>query len=122
MSFEARIGLALKGSNWQELQNKDMVPPATATTSFVEGSSASDTEVVKGEVDRPPEWTTKQLKKKANFDRAITRDAGDLLSTIEVSSITPVTQNVTWNQEPELLCCYNWQASTDGTNTIFGKS
>lgn len=121
MSFESKIALALKGSSWQELQANNTDSAITAITESVQESSTLDTEVIEGEVDTQPEWTAKQLKKKANFDRNITRDAGDVIRTIECNSIIPVTQTVTWDQEPELLCSYNWQASNDGTNNIFGK-
>tara|TARA_R110002003_G_scaffold534_9_gene20280 strand:- start:4022 stop:4312 length:291 start_codon:yes stop_codon:yes gene_type:complete len=65
--------------------------------------------------------TAKQQRKRERFDRGVARDAGDYLQSIPVASIIPVAENVTWDQEPELLCSYNWQASID-TNTIFGKS
>jgi hypothetical protein len=41
-----------------------------------------------------------------------------VLQVIEADSIAPVVANVTWDQDPELICSYNWQASTED-NTIF---
>jgi hypothetical protein len=73
------------------------------------------------EPEKPPEMTAKQQKKRERFDRGVARDAGEYLQSIPVESIVPVSQDVTWDQEPELLCSYNWQASTDDKNTIFGK-
>jgi hypothetical protein len=73
------------------------------------------------EPEKPPGMTAKQQKKRERFDRGVARDAGEYLQSIPVESIVPVSQDVTWDQEPELLCSYNWQASTDDKNTIFGK-
>lgn len=72
------------------------------------------------DVEKPKELTGKQKKKRLRFDNAIARDAGAVLHTIEADSVVPVPWPVTWDKDPELVCSYNWQASTDGTNTIFG--
>lgn len=112
-SFEAKIALALQGASWQGLQAPapaDLAPAAFQTP-----------EVETEEASKPPELTAKQKKKRDQFDRIIARDTGDVLQTIEAASIVPVEQEVAWDQDPELLCSYNWQASTDNTNTIFGK-
>ncbi|KAH7396179.1 hypothetical protein BKA66DRAFT_509256 [Pyrenochaeta sp. MPI-SDFR-AT-0127] len=119
MSFEARIGLALKGSNWQELQ--DNTPASTAPV-FNEPASndlATDFENGADEFEAPKEMTAKQKKKMERFGVAVARDAGEVLQIIEADVLTPVQQQVVWDQDPELLCSYNWQASTDGSNTIF---
>lgn len=71
---------------------------------------------------KPRELTAIQKKKLARFERQLAKDAGDVLHTIKLETILPIEQEVTWDQDPELLCSYNWKASTDGTNTIFGKS
>jgi hypothetical protein len=115
MSFEAQIGLALQGSNWQELQNNKIISVPIQTEDVIQESI-----FLEDEADLPPEMTTKQKKKKERFERTIARDTGDVLQLIEPESIMPVEQNVTWDQDPELICSYNWQASTDDTNTIFG--
>lgn len=65
--------------------------------------------------------TATQLKKKEKFDSRIAQHAGDVLEAIDVDAVHRITENVSWDQDPELLCSYNWQASTDDTNTIFGK-
>jgi hypothetical protein len=119
MSFEAKIALALQGNNWQELQNSSSnaaMQPAALTQ---EGVTVEEMAVAIDDPDKPPETTAKQKKKKENFDKKIARDTGDTLQLIEVDSLTPVNLPVTWNQDPEFLCSYNWQASTDDTNTIF---
>ncbi|KAF2125278.1 hypothetical protein P153DRAFT_299913 [Dothidotthia symphoricarpi CBS 119687] len=72
-----------------------------------------------GDAEKPKGLSVKQKKKRLRFDRAIARDAGAVLYTIEADTVVPVPWPITWNEDPELLCCYNWQASTDGTNTIF---
>ena len=115
MSFEARIGLALRGSNWQQLQSTESEP-----ATVIESINAVEFETVPDEIEMPVQLTVKQRKKMARFGQAIARDAGDILETIDANSILPVPQDVTWDKDPELLCCYNWQASVDGTNTIFG--
>ncbi|CAO2647342.1 Nn.00g082640.m01.CDS01 [Neocucurbitaria sp. VM-36] len=116
MSFEARIGLALKGSDWQELQS-------SSTTALVAEDEivgdAIDLKVAEGENEVPKELTAKQKKKMDRFGQTIARDAGDVLHVIEATDLIPIPENVTWDKDPELLCSYNWQASTDGTNTIF---
>jgi hypothetical protein len=115
-SFEQKIALALQGGKWQELQKSmDMGTSAAPSEGVQEG--VSEEAVPEG----PPEPTAKQKKKKAQFAKTIARDTGDVLQTIEPDAIVPGPQEVTWDQDPELLCCYNWQASTDD-NTIFGKS
>lgn len=64
----------------------------------------------------------KNAKKTERFRNTIARDAGEVVETIPVEALNPVPHTIAWDSDPELLCCYNWQASTDGTNTIFGKS
>ncbi|KAJ4377433.1 hypothetical protein N0V83_000258 [Neocucurbitaria cava] len=53
------------------------------------------------------------------FEQKVARESGDVLQVIAAESLIPVTENVTWDKAPELLCSYNWQGSPDGTNTIF---
>ncbi|OAL04346.1 hypothetical protein IQ06DRAFT_214112 [Phaeosphaeriaceae sp. SRC1lsM3a] len=126
MSFENKIALALQGSNWQQLQNSNNNKAAADTAAmqpevftqnpgFEELVVASTAE----EVNQPPQLTAKQKKKKQTFERSVARDAGEVLQTIEPSAVEPVVENVTWDQDPELLCSYNWQDTTDDTNTIF---
>jgi hypothetical protein len=122
MSFEAKIALALQGSNWQELQTNSKNTPTMQPDALPQEGVTLDVTVEEDDVNKPPGMTAKQKKKKERFDRTIARDAGDVLQMIETDSIVPVNIDVTWNQDPELLCSYNWQASTDNTNTIFGKS
>lgn len=118
ISFESRIALALQGgSNWQDLQR---TVSAVQPQAPVPHTVATEPEVaVQDEVK--PEMTAKQKKKREQFDRTIARDTGAVLHTIHAQDVKPVATSVTWDQDPELLCSYNWQAS-DQTNTIFGKS
>ena len=118
MSFEARIALALKGSSWQELQSSNEVAFSTQGGLVQE----TDFEAAESGVEVAKELTAKQKKKIERFEQIIARDTGDVLQVIEADAVTPVPAPVTWDEDPELLCCYNWQASTDGTNTIFGWS
>lgn len=112
-SFEDKIALALQGASWQGLQAGAPVETAPQAPQAAEAGTEEEAKL--------PEMTAKQKKKRDQFDRTIARDAGDVLQTIEAAGIVPVEQEVAWDQDPELLCSYNWQASTDNTNTIFGK-
>lgn len=97
MSFEAKIALALQGSNWQTLQNAGMgsnataVPPETLIDASV---TAEESAPVEDNLVKPPDMTAKQKKKKERFDQKIAKDTGDVLQLIEADSITPVTANV----------------------------
>lgn len=139
MSFENKIAMALQGSNWQRLQNPNSTAPAQSelfdqsldsnaaapqqelfdqnTTGLEELLAAS----IEEEANQPPELTAKQKRKKQQFERSVARDAGDVLQSIEPGSVEPVAEKVTWDEDPELLCSYNWQETTDDTNTIFGE-
>jgi hypothetical protein len=116
MSFESRIALALQGSNWGELQkNIAAVQPQIPVPETV----VAESEIAVPD-DVKPEMSAKQKKKREQFDRTIARDTGSVVQIIHAETVIPVDMEVTWDQDPELLCSYNWQAS-DETNTIFGK-
>lgn len=147
MSFENKIALALQGSNWQQLQNSNNNKAAAESGAFTRYAGLEELQNVHSstaamqpevftqnpgfeelvvastaeEVNQPPQLTAKQKKKKQTFERSVARDAGEVLQTIEPSAVEPVVENVTWDQDPELLCSYNWQDTTDDTNTIFGE-
>jgi hypothetical protein len=116
MSFESRIALALQGSNWGELQK--------SITAVQPQIPVPETVVTEPEIAVPddvkPEMSAKQKKKREQFDRTIARDTGSVVQIIHAETVAPVDMEVTWDQDPELLCSYNWQAS-DETNTIFGE-
>jgi hypothetical protein len=117
MSFATKIGLALQGSNWQELQNSN-----TSTVPISTEALTEETVITEDELNRSRQATAKQLRKMERLGATIVRDTGDVLQTIEVDSVIPVEEEVVWDGDPELVCSYNWKASTDATNTIFGKS
>ncbi|EMD67372.1 hypothetical protein COCSADRAFT_157765 [Bipolaris sorokiniana ND90Pr] len=142
MSFEAKIAMALGGSSWQSLQNSNTADPILAAGQTAhadeeyeeyednddeDGDDGNGIPIVDGTADagaaQEPEVDEALLKKRKKklerFEKTIARDAGEAVETIDVASLTPIAQQVSWDQDPELLCCYNWQASTDGTNTIF---
>lgn len=125
-SFADKISLALRGSNWQELQTSSAVTnESSSVTPVNDGGINLDVDIPQDDMEdilMPPQMTSKQKKTKARFDERVARDAGDYLQSIPLESIVPIAQNVSWDQEPELVCSYNWQASTDDTNTIFGES
>jgi hypothetical protein len=58
--------------------------------------------------------------KMERFNADTKRDAGDVLTAIDVTALVPGPMSVTWDRDPELLCCYNWHAGHE-TNTILGK-
>ncbi|KAL1799318.1 hypothetical protein ACET3X_003355 [Alternaria dauci] len=122
LSFESKIALALGGSNWQQLQDDSNTEPV-ATVEEDEESDLDDEEEADvkptEEVVVDPAKAKKQQKKKERFEQSVSRDAGEILETIEKDALVPVAEQVVWDRDPELLCCYNWQASDDGTNTIF---
>jgi hypothetical protein len=129
ISFEAKIALALQGNNWQELQNPNHVATVQEEILDDDEDEFEDEEedmldptdaVVEEDPNKPPELTAKQKKKRKLFAQSIERDTGGVLHTIDSESLVPVATSVTWDGDPELLCSYNWQASSDNTNTIFG--
>lgn len=71
-----------------------------------------------GKVPVKPKLTRGKKKKLEQIERAMSNNTGGVVQTIYQDSITPVSSAVLW-QHPELICCYNWQDSDDGTNTIF---
>lgn len=82
---------------------------------------ATDSE--EGELDIPKPLprvlTGAQKKKKARKDSVLSKDRGPLLHTISPSNVQPYQSEVVWDQDPELLCSYNWSSTVDGSNTIF---
>jgi len=125
MSFETKIALALQGSSWQALQNQtsstsdNVASILPQTEVLVEESVAAET--ISGVDGIPrvlPSMTAKQMKKKERFDQRVARDTGDVIQLIDADTIAPVAESVTWDQDPELVCSYNWQDSAD-QNTIF---
>ncbi|CAN9191898.1 unnamed protein product [Alternaria alternata] len=124
MSFESKIALALGGSSWQQLQDDSNTEPIIAAEededSDLDDEEEEDADIkLTEEVVVDPVKAKKQQKKKERFDQSIARDAGEILETIDKDELIPVAEQVVWDRDPELLCCYNWQASDDGTNTIF---
>lgn len=141
MSFEAKIAMALGGSSWQSLQSTTTVQPSPAMENAAgeeedeydideeddeDGDDGVPLEMEDAELDVTQEVVVdeatlqKRKKKLERFEKSVARDAGEVLETITTDALAPVPQTVAWDQDPELLCCYNWQSSTDGTNTIFG--
>lgn len=120
LSFEQRIALSLQGANWQALNGGQGVGVGVTPSVAIQEEISDEVEELEVDADLPPQQTAKQKKKKAEFDRVIARDTGAVLATIEPEALSIGPQEVTWDKDPELLCCYNWQDFTN-TNTIFGK-
>jgi hypothetical protein len=137
-------------ASWQQLQSTDMEPAKTeqedATRSVAieddDGEGDLDMDMLADEAEAnasadaapdsedPEEFAKKlaeKLKKDARtklkmerFNADIERDAGEVLTTIDVTALVPGPMSVTWDRDPELLCCYNWHAGHE-TNTILGE-
>jgi hypothetical protein len=123
ISFESKIALALGGSSWQQLQDDSIVEPTIAAEDDEDDDSDDGDDIAETaeEVAIDPVKAAKYKKKIERFNNTIARDAGDIVETIDKTALTPIPEQVVWDEEPELLCCYNWQAAADGTNTIFGE-
>lgn len=86
---------------------------------------ATDSE--EGELDNskpPPKvLTAAQRKKQKRKEKVLTDGRGPVLCTIAPSDVDPYPSHreskVTWNDDPELLCSYNWSSVVDNKNTIF---
>ncbi|KAG9199253.1 hypothetical protein G6514_008696 [Epicoccum nigrum] len=86
-----------------------------------------DTDSEEGELDipKPPPkvLTPAQRKKQKRKEQVLTNGRGPVLCTIAPSDahLNPshCESKVTWNDDPELLCSYNWSSVVDNKNTIF---
>lgn len=87
---------------------------------------ATDSEA--GELDIPKPLpkvlTAAQKKKQQNKERVLSRDRGSVIQIISPSDVQPYQSpgsksTVTWDEDPEILCSYNWSSVDDGSNTIF---
>lgn len=62
---------------------------------------------------------TTNKKKNKRSTEWILRNTGEELHAIYLDAIEPDTSEISWNKEPELLCSYNWQETSDDTNIIY---
>ncbi|KAJ4299652.1 hypothetical protein N0V90_004898 [Kalmusia sp. IMI 367209] len=69
--------------------------------------------------DKPKELSAKRKKRLERMANITAREAGPVILTLDVHDLVPISSEVTWDRDPELLCCYNWHGAVDGTNTIF---
>ena len=105
--------------------------PNASTSMMGSGAETLDLEIGHDDVDflddenhvaeetpEPTELTPKQKKKRAKITRVLQRDTGVVLHSIEATNTSPIPETVTWTQEPEVLCCYNWSDDAK-SNTIF---
>ena len=81
------------------------------------------TDYEEGEPDIPKPLfkvlTAAQKKKKQRKQRVLSKDRGAILHTISPADVQPYESSVTWDQDPELLCSYNWSSTIDNSNTLF---
>lgn len=82
---------------------------------------ATDSE--EGELDIPKPLpkvlTPAQKKKKERKERVLSKWRGRILQTILSPDVEPCRQEVTWDEDPEIVCSYNWSSAVDGSNTIY---
>jgi hypothetical protein len=126
MSLADKIGLTLQGAaSWQQLQNIVAGPAGMENLEISPESDEVDAEIGESEVDPAVlAAKTKLDKKMERFRKSVEDDAGKILETIVLDTIVPVPEKVAWDQDPELVCCYNWQGPAnkeDRTNAIFGE-
>ncbi|KAF1928301.1 uncharacterized protein M421DRAFT_101136 [Didymella exigua CBS 183.55] len=81
------------------------------------------TESEEGELDIPKPLpkvlTLAQKRKKERKDKVLSKRRGPVLREILSPDLEPCKQEVTWNEDPEVICSYNWSSTVDGTNTIY---
>ena len=65
---------------------------------------------------KPREMSAKKKKRLQRMSNTMAREAGPVNLTLDVDALVPISSEVTWDQEPELLCCYNWHGAVDGTS------
>ncbi|KAH6638901.1 hypothetical protein C7974DRAFT_469547 [Boeremia exigua] len=87
---------------------------------------ATDSEEGELDIPKPPPkaLTAAQKKKQERKERVLSKDRGPILHTFSPSDIQPNESTgskteVSWDEDPEILCCYNWSSTVDGSNTIF---
>ena len=103
----------------QSIKETQLQPTVADSSTHNAENIIVDAELEDLDGERPRELSAKQKKKLARFTEKIEREAGEVLHTVELDSITPIPEEVKWKEDPELLCCYNWQETQEGSNTIF---
>lgn len=82
---------------------------------------ATDSE--EGELDiprpLPKVLTPAQKRKKQRKDAVLSRLRGPAFQEILTPDIVACEQEVTWDEDPEIVCSYNWSSTADGSNTIY---
>lgn len=82
---------------------------------------ATDSE--EGELDiprpLPKVLTPAQRRKKARKDAVLSKLRGPAFQEILAPDVVACEQEVTWNEDPEIICSYNWSSTDDGSNTIY---
>ncbi|KAJ4373682.1 hypothetical protein N0V86_007825 [Didymella sp. IMI 355093] len=82
---------------------------------------ATDSE--EGELDipkpLPKALTPAQKRKKERKDKVLSKWRGPVLREILAPDVGACQEEVTWNEDPEIICSYNWSSSVDGSNTIY---
>lgn len=103
-----------------QLENSDpntqLVPIETSEVSDVEGDDGVTDMEEDGEINeagdgaevKPQPLSAKMKKKVKRMGALLAKDAGPVMLALSCDDLIPVTSEVTWDRDPELLCCYNW--------------
>lgn len=86
---------------------------------------ATDSE--EGELDIPKPLpkvlTAAQMRKRERKQKVLSNGRGPVLHTISPPDVQPYgshhDSSVTWTEDPEIICSYNWSSVADNKNTIF---
>ncbi|KAJ8109453.1 hypothetical protein OPT61_g7447 [Boeremia exigua] len=126
------VGLANTRPHSVKLMEETLPVEQNALDEEGEDSQGDDIDVAtgceEGESDIPQPLpkvlTAAQKKKKIRQEKVMSRNRGSVLQTISPSDFQldeslDSESKVTWNEDPELLCSYNWSSVVDGSNTIF---
>jgi hypothetical protein len=71
-------------------------------------------------LDPPPTKSIKKIKRAMKkMSSQLAGDSGDMLQAIHPDDIITTMTKVTWDDDPELLCSYNWEGVEDDYNTLF---
>jgi hypothetical protein len=113
------LAASLGGTHIQDVQTD--LEPNSGDEHEDDIGVATDSE--EGELDIPKPLpkvlTPAQKRKKERKDRVLLKDRGPVLHTVSPADVQPYQSSVLWDQDPELLCSYNWSSTVDGSNTIF---
>ena len=127
------LAAGLANTQVQDAQPAEKIMPEEEGNLDEEGEVEDDdvdisTDSEQGELDIPKPLpkvlTAAQAKKQERKNRVLSKDRGPIINTISPSDVQPYDSNsyksrIAWDEDPEILCSYNWSSAVDGSNTIF---